>query len=1574
KYDEGMIGETAATEQLIYTNRYRDWPNPDSLFTQFHFETVVAIPLQEKIEGAMSAILMIADTEKRHHVTDLELSILDRFAAQAAVTLHTANLIDSEKRALDHLSLLHRISNYVQTTDNLENVLHVFLTGITAGYGLGFNCAAIMLTDASQKWLVGESGIGHLNPQNAEKAWSESHATGLYQFDAYRNELEGGKFASSPTPIGERIRQVSIPLETDRINPFVTVIEKRSCVVLEPVEFYQLPSIFFEAYQPHTPVVIAPLIVRDRTIGILVADNRFTRMPITRASLELIMTFASSAAIAIDKTRLLFEIKMARNRLQAFYAASQSLVSTDEPAVVLQKIAEKAQTAAQALWVNLILIDVPGQLQRMVHSYQEGFVPPDLEIRKHGLSMTIIQTGEEIVISELSDTEWPVHPDTIKQAIKAVAGFPLAIRGRRIGVMWIHYDIPHHFSFAELEALKLFVNQAAIAYDNALHLRSLDRMRQASQELAGATSLDTVLNKITSNALRVLDADSAAVWSFDEERGKFLLQAWTGDESSNWIWEQFHHEAPSPGGMAYHIMTEGWLGIDSVADSTQHPFLSTQTRAKLKDIGVASFQGVALQVGSEKLGVLYINYQLPQTFTTDVQKAARTFAVHSALALKKVKLLDGYRRTRDIAQVVASMTALESLDATLNEVLSGTQTALNCDAITLYFYDAQMEMVKPYPFMLGVNDRPAAMQLPHIPAHSIIYQILEKREMYIVEDINHDDLFRNSRFTIDEGIATCVALPLWINQEPVGALFVNYRTLHRFTSDELDNIRLFGNQAAVAIHNAQLYQREQSRHRALIALYETSQTVAVSLDLDEILTIIIQQAWYLVRYHEKQASYGSVWLVQDKTQARLVATYPAESFHETKSRISEYIDLQAGMDGRIGLIGRAIQAREAVLVADVRNNNDYLETRSSTRSALVVPILEGDQIVGAINLEHEAVDAFKSENIEAIESLATQAAIAIRNGRLFEQTIKHARLLDAAAQVASHAITILDEDKLLRETVELITSQLDFYHAAVFLLEQNSTIAQLRAASSPGGKIMLQNNFSLSIGEGIVGKVARRGTPYLSADISQDEYHLKNPLLPQTRAEKAFPLIARGEVIGVLDVQSQESITLQPEEVSALQTMANQLANAIQNARLYAKVNRRAVALQALQEAGKAISGSLELNNVLNNIVERAWRLTGTYGPTAQFSCLTLVKEFGTKLEFVAAYPRVTLANLQELIGDIDITVAKRGIMGRAVCERQPQLVSNVTEDETYISFDDNIRAELAIPITLNDKVIGVINVEHPEVDAFDKEDVQNLSTLAAHAAVAIDKANNFRKLQGTYEELQRTHRMMEARTAVACMGMASSIWGHDISNHAQVIKDQLILLKSDLQEFGLSPEAYQYRLDMISRSADKIRQKPLTPPLRSEETMTAVTVNDLVGERVRQLWQNSPYREIGLNLELKLTNTDTVLASAEWLRRVLDILLDNAVDAMQNRPEKTATIHTQLNKGLVEIAVIDTGSGLPPEIHEKIGIEHIERAEDAKGLGMGLLMAQIIVQAYDGQLKVGHTGPQGTSILILLPLHKEKR
>jgi sigma-B regulation protein RsbU (phosphoserine phosphatase) len=328
----------------------------------------------------------------------------------------------------------------------------------------------------------------------------------------------------------------------------------------------------------------------------------------------------------------------------------------------------------------------------------------------------------------------------------------------------------------------------------------------------------------------------------------------------------------------------------------------------------------------------------------------------------------------------------------------------------------------------------------------------------------------------------------------------------------------------------------------------------------------------------------------------------------------------------------------------------------------------------------------------------------------------------AAAQVASRAVSILNEDALLGEVVNLITKELGFYHTAVFLLDDNQEYAWLRASSSEGGQKLLESKYRIKIGEeGIVGFVARTGHYHFAPNVHKDIYHKHNKFLTDTCSEVAFPLIARGVVIGILDVQSREAVTLSNEEISTLQTMANHLAHAIQNALLYNRVERQAITAEALYDASQVITSSLKIEETLNAITQQAARLTGTIGPRATLAYLAKVHD--ERLIFEAAYPPEQSSELKEAIESIDLTQDSCGITGRAVKTGQPQLVQDVLLDNDYIACDPDIRSVLAVPIKSGYSVKGVVVVESPGRAAFDDQDVQALVSLASQASLAIQNA-----------------------------------------------------------------------------------------------------------------------------------------------------------------------------------------------------------------------------------------------------------
>jgi GAF domain-containing protein/HAMP domain-containing protein len=187
--------------------------------------------------------------------------------------------------------------------------------------------------------------------------------------------------------------------------------------------------------------------------------------------------------------------------------------------------------------------------------------------------------------------------------------------------------------------------------------------------------------------------------------------------------------------------------------------------------------------------------------------------------------------------------------------------------------------------------------------------------------------------------------------------------------------------------------------------------------------------------------------------------------------------------------------------------------------------------------------------------------------------------LEAASKVAREAAAIRDVNAVLNTAVHLISDRFGYYHAGIFLIDEAGEFAVLQAASSEGGRRMLARRHKLKIGQvGIVGYVAGTGEPRIALDVGADAVFFDNPDLPNTRSEMALPLKIRNRVIGVLDVQSMEPAAFSEDDVGVLQTLADQLGLAIENASL-------------LQEAERRIR---EINLLLGEQTREGWsRLTG---------------------------------------------------------------------------------------------------------------------------------------------------------------------------------------------------------------------------------------------------------------------------------------------------------------------------------------------------------------------------------------------
>lgn len=1311
-------------------------------------------------------------------------------------------------------------------------------------------------------------------------------------------------------------------------------------------------------------LIVEPLYYRKNQLGIVVFEFDAESMESSYKG-EIYETFRGQIINGFLRVYL-------TKYLQSLSEASTYVMSIQEPDEILQAAADQACKTVRAFSVQIVLVNQNNVFKRLISggNSRKSLTEPHLvgqfarECMRKRVSNFISNTNNS------NDME-------IRQIAKAGFGaagcFPLFLRDKSIGILWIFYENPYHFPHSGVSALNVYVNQIAIAYDNAKRMKELEHLQQASQELASVGDVRDVLKQIVTSAHEVLQADSIAIWSYDAIQQTFLPDELVTQGIPEELVEKSKLDQPSHGGTAETVIQKGYLAVNDVNDVEYTDFLGPQAHRLRGEIGVRSFLGIALKVDDEALGVLYVNYKTSHGFDDDIEATLKVFAHYATLALKKARLLKQVRRAYDTATVVAEVSVQEDLQSTLKAIVEGTRDAFRCDAVTLNSYNPVINDLDYPPTISGVN-HPELVQRLKRGEDSIVHKMLLQKEPCIVDDTSENVDFKDRRFVKDEGIKSCVAIPLAVAAQKAGVMFVNYRTRHHFTGQEINDIKLFAYQAAVAIRNAQLYEDATRKTKYLQAMYEAEKAVTSTLALDEILTQIVKQASKLTENTKGEQAQFCYLALKENSILKLKASYtsshvPNVNINEPMNEQIYTIDLEGSE--QIWIVGQVVKTGKSQLVDDVIKHPDYILFNKGTHSLLAVPIRIGSDIVGAIVVEHSDYGAFGEEDRVCLESLSTQAGLAMRNAQLYDEAKRKAQRLQSLYQAGKMVTSTLALDEILRLIVEqaslLTMHEGERAHFCHLALHQDRKL-KFKAVYPPDYKSKITDEtykIDLEHDEriGIVGRAVKTGKSCLVPDVRKDtDYIVGNS---KTLSELAVPIIIGDDVVGVIAVEHSSLNAFDDDDLNFLESLSTQAALAIRNAQLYDKATKEARHLQALYEAGAAVTSTFSFSQILERIVKQVRLITGSDGAPAYLVHLGMLE--GAKLNI--SVWRSDRSDGPQDVKSIDLEKDfPIGIMGRAAKRGESILQKDVTLDDDYLMYDSETCSELAVPIKLGEKVIGVINVEHPDYGIFNEADQKSLEALAGYVAIAIQNAK-------AYDDLKRAQGLIAGRTALAWMGMASSAWRHSADKFALTIRETAQLLRRDGEEnewLSQNKRAGE-RIAKIEELATHILEKPITPPLSNESGLEDVSVTALIRERARQLWSNAPYNTIRLETNYQLPESSIVLASPEWLRRAFDMLVDNAVKAISDREQRIITIGTYNTIRGLEIWVSDTGSGIPKEIVEKIGLDMIEKPADAEGLGMGLLIAQTIIQTYGGNIIVESTSPAGTTMVILLPLNEKK-
>ncbi len=333
-----------------------------------------------------------------------------------------------------------------------------------------------------------------------------------------------------------------------------------------------------------------------------------------------------------------------------------------------------------------------------------------------------------------------------------------------------------------------------------------------------------------------------------------------------------------------------------------------------------------------------------------------------------------------------------------------------------------------------------------------------------------------------------------------------------------------------------------------------------------------------------------------------------------------------------------------------------------------------------------------------------------------------AETLAVLAEITYEINASLNLDQVLASAAQQIRRLIDYEIFAVLLPEQGTNQLYFRFAIGHRNEVI--EHWRIPLGDGIIGAAVSTGQAIRVGDVSKDSRYL--PAVEEVRSELAVPLVVRGRVIGVLDIESKEPDYFTPAQQTILTLVAGRIGTAIENAQLYESAQKQAETLLLLNEIGREANSTLQVEEVLRRSVELTKRLIDyqifsilLHDETAGVFRHRVTVKFGQRVQEKSTVPE------------------HEGIVGAAAKLKRPVVVPDVSLDPRYRMLNPETRSELAVPMIYKARVVGVMDLESPQLNYFTADHVQVLSILAAHLAVSIENAR-------LYEQVARDESRME--------------------------------------------------------------------------------------------------------------------------------------------------------------------------------------------------------------------------------------
>jgi signal transduction histidine kinase len=808
------------------------------------------------------------------------------------------------------------------------------------------------------------------------------------------------------------------------------------------------------------------------------------------------------------------------------------------------------------------------------------------------------------------------------------------------------------------------------------------------------------------------------------------------------------------------------------------------------------------------------------------------------------------------------------------------------------------------------------------------------------------------------GWRTMLGIPMLRKGEPLGVFVVAWPQPNKIFDRQVDVLKTFADQAAIAIENVRLVNETKEALEQQTATSEILKAISSSTtDTQPVFEAIVQSGLNLF------PNAGVAVVLRDGNEARLAAV-AGRNAEGLKARFPfpltrEYMHGIAILDRKVVDIPDAQAYTEGPLLPGIRN---FLA--SGSRAQTIMPMIRGDAAIGAISVNHETPGNLTDKQIALLRTFADQAVIAIENVRLFNETKESLEQQTAIGEVLrAISDSLADVKPVLDAVAERATRLCDATSATIYVLEG----AVLRRTAFHGPPELLGGETLPYTPETLTGRTIAEGKPIHVPDIeqAQDSY-------PETwaRAQKygrhtmlAVPLMREGRPFGAMFLRRTEVRPFTEKQITLSRTFADQAAIAIENVRLFNETKEALEQQKASGDVLRAISSSIaDTAPVFDKILDSCQRLFEGY-----LVGLTLVE--GDGKVHLRAYKG---EKSDEMARIYPLPLTRESGTGWAILEQKMMQFADVSDTAQtppqvikgaqVLGFKSIVFA----PMIFEGRGIGAIWVARKFAGAFTDKQIGLLKTFADQAVIAIQNARLFREIQEKSRQLEVANKHKSEFLANMSHELRTPL--NAIIGFSEVLRERMFGELNEKQADYLKDihESGKHLLSLINDILDlsKIEAGRMELELSQFELPnTLQTALTLVRERAMR-------HGIALGLTIG-AGVGQIQADERKVKQILVNLLSNAVKFTPDGGR--VDVNARLDTDKVEVAVSDTGVGIAKEDREMVFEEFRQAGRDytkkAEGTGLGLALTKRFVELHGGTITLESELGRGSTFTFTLPV-----